>query len=65
MAVAVSGAVIVDQTRGLKYRKKCEFCGFVEGGCTIRALPRKGTTIKEQFTCPKCKKKVPIIIQGT
>ena len=65
MAVAVSGAVIVDQTRGLKYRKKCEFCGHVEGGCTIQALPRKGTTIKEQFTCLRCKKKVQIIIQGT
>ena len=64
MAVAVSGAVIVEQARALKYRKKCEFCGHVESGCTIRALPRKGTVIKEQFTCVKCKKKVPIVIQG-
>lgn len=66
MAVALSGAVILDQSgTRLKYKRKCESCGWVDGGSVSTSAPRKGSKVTSGFQCTKCKAKQKIVIQGT
>jgi len=67
MPVALSGCVIVKQdpngTR-VTYKKKCEQCGWLDGGSTSTTV--SGTSIlRTGFTCPKCRVRREIRIQGT
>lgn len=71
MAVALSGCVIIKQdNRGssssIVYKKKCEFCGFVENSTTSTSVSNsRGSTYRNSFHCPKCKKNNSIQIQGS
>ncbi len=64
-AVAISGAVIIEQD-GVKvtYRRKCEWCGHVDGSTHTMDIPRTGTRSTMSFTCRKCKKKSKRIMEG-
>lgn len=63
MPVALSGAVIVSVSP-FKYKKKCEYCGYLDGGVTMSAKPSKFSTMNASFVCPKCRKTVKIAIRG-
>lgn len=65
MAFALSGAVIVEQ-RGsmINYRKKCEYCGHVEGGGTTTSAPSSGNVMTSSFLCEKCRTSNEVRIQG-
>lgn len=65
-AVALQGAVIIEQQKtSLKYKKKCEKCGWVENGTSSMFVPSKGSKTTTQFMCPKCKNSQKVTIQGT
>lgn len=65
MAVALSGAVIVEQRGSLiNYRRKCERCGHVEGGGTTTQAPSSGNTSVSSFRCQKCHTQTEVRIQG-
>lgn len=64
MPVALQGSVVVG-TRGkslVLWKKKCERCGYVEGGVTTSNISR-GSTYHSSFMCPKCKHFQKIAIQ--
>jgi len=64
-AVALSGAVILQQDGGsMVYKKKCEGCGSVQPGSTSSALPSRGSTRNSSFICTKCKRTQKVSITG-
>jgi len=66
MAVALSGAVIIQQQgSSLKYKKKCEKCGWVDNSTVSTSSPSKNSTSTTYFTCPKCRNNQKIMIQGS
>lgn len=65
MATALTGCVIVEQNNmTMRYKKKCEMCGFLESGQTLTALIKPGSKLSSAFLCPKCKRQNKILIQG-
>ena len=66
MVVAEQGCFIVeDKGTLMKYKKKCEKCGYVEtGGGTLTTAPRKFQKRTAYFKCPKCKNMQKVIISG-
>lgn len=65
-AVALQGAVIIEQQKtSLKYKRKCEKCGWVENGYVSALIPGRGAKTSSQFYCPKCKNNQKVTIQGT
>jgi predicted nucleic-acid-binding Zn-ribbon protein len=65
MAIALTGAVIVEDSGNMiTYRKKCQSCGYVEGGGNITTPPSRGTTMSSAFMCMKCRTMNEIRIQG-
>ena len=65
MAIALTGCVVVDQNKmTMRYKKKCEMCGYLEPGQTLTALIKPGSKYSSSFLCPKCKKRNNVIIQG-
>jgi hypothetical protein len=65
MAIALTGAVIMEQTGGLlRYRRKCEACGYVEGGSTTTSAPSVNATSVSSYTCMKCRSRTEVRIQG-
>jgi len=63
-AVALRGAVVVSQDgTSVQYRKKCSKCGH-EDASKNRMPIRNGIT-RVNFFCPKCRKMLPVEIQGT
>lgn len=67
MAAALTGCVIVSQdtkSRRMKYKKKCEFCGWLEVSSTSTGIPAPGAKMAGSFPCPKCRQKNKFIIQG-
>lgn len=66
MAVAISGAVIIEQKGSqMKYKKKCEKCGWVDNSTNFGGAPSKNSTLTSSFTCPKCRNNQKLAIQGT
>lgn len=66
-AVALKGAVITEVdsiTKTLKYKRKCETCGFVDNSTYRCNIPVSGTTTSS-FLCTKCKNVQEIAIQGS
>jgi hypothetical protein len=65
MAIALTGAVIIEQ-RGsmMNYRKKCEYCGYVEGGGTTTCAPSSGNILTSSFHCQKCQTRNEVRVQG-
>jgi hypothetical protein len=62
-AMAVRGAVIVGQDgQSVQFRKKCVKCGH-EDASKSRLPIRQGIT-RAGFFCPKCRKLMPVEIQG-
>lgn len=62
-ATGVSGAVIISQDGEMvRYRKKCSRCGY-EDVCRSTMRITQGAT-RENFFCPKCRKRSEVIIQG-
>ena len=65
MAVALTGCVIVSQTsKDMKFKKKCESCGWVDTSTIGGLLTRPGSKRTGSFQCPKCKKQNKYIIQS-
>ncbi len=65
MATALAGCVIVEEKDNMiKYKKKCEKCGALDGGATLTAAPSPGSRKQNVFVCPKCKAKNQYIIKG-
>lgn len=65
MAIALTGAVIVEDRGGLtNYRKKCEVCGYIEGGGTTTSPPSRGSISVSSFHCQKCRSRNEVRIQG-
>lgn len=64
MAIAISGAVIVNNGIPFRYKKKCDFCGYVDVCKTTCSMPRKPVTMNTAFICPRCKKRVKVVIKG-
>lgn len=66
MAVALSGAVIIEQKGSqMKYKRKCEKCGWVDSSTVSTSAPFKNSTTTTHFFCLKCKNKQKIVIQGS
>lgn len=66
MAAALQGCVIVeDQGSRIRYKKKCEKCGWVDGSTVNDYAPMKGSTRESSFYCPECKVTQKVRIQGT
>ena len=64
MAIALQGCVIIESKKGtIKYKKKCESCGYVENG-TSSTSPMKSKHRVGIFKCPKCGNKQDIFMQG-
>ena len=66
MVVAEQGCIIVeDKGTLMKYKKKCEKCGYVEtGGGTLTTAPRQFQKSTTSFKCPKCKNMQKVVIGG-
>lgn len=66
MVVAEQGCIIVeDKGTMMKFKKKCERCGFVKtGGGTLTTAPRKFQKRTSSFKCPKCKNMQKVVIGG-
>jgi len=66
MAVAISGCVITKQNdTTMKYKKKCDKCGFVESiEHNTQLVKHSSTKHTSSFRCPKCKTMNKVIIQG-
>ena len=65
MAVGVSGCVVTEQnSMTMKYKKKCDFCNYVESGQTLTSLVKPGQRSQTVFRCPKCGKNNTVLIQG-
>lgn len=66
MVVAEQGCIIVeDKGTLMKYKKKCEKCGYVEtGGGTLTTAPRQFQKRTTSFKCPKCKNMQKVVIGG-
>jgi hypothetical protein len=63
-ASAIRGAIVVSQDgTSVQYRKKCTKCGH-EDASKNRMPIRNGIT-RVTFFCPKCRKMMPVEIQGT
>lgn len=66
MVVALSGAVIIEQKGSrVKYKKKCEKCGYVDSATVDGQAPGKNTKTGSNFSCPKCRNNQKIVLQGT
>jgi hypothetical protein len=66
MAVAIRGAVIIEDKNGMiKWYAKCESCGHVESNLThSQAAPSNNSTLSTTFTCSKCRKSQQVQIKG-
>lgn len=65
MVIAISGAVIVEQSaHQMTYKRKCEACGTVQAGSEITSSPGKHVALTTQFRCPKCGNNQKVVIQG-
>jgi len=64
-AVALKGAVIIEQqgTR-MKYKRKCEKCGWVDNSTISTSVPSKNSKSTTSFSCPKCRNNQKVEIQG-
>lgn len=61
-AVALKGADIVSQDgTHARYRKKCTKCGHNDSACHMIAIANR--LVKENFFCPKCRKRREVAIQ--
>ncbi len=67
MAVALSGAVIIEQKGSqMKYKRKCEKCGWVNTSTVTTGSPmNKTNTTTSYFSCPKCRNNQKIVIKGS
>ena len=65
-AVALTGAVIIEETGNtMRWKKKCEKCGWVDGSTTSQSAPGRSSSTTSSFSCPKCKNHQQVRIQGT
>lgn len=65
MSTALSGCVITEETAmRLRYKKKCDKCGYLLPGETAGTPVKKHTKKNSSFICPKCKAKNKLVIQG-
>lgn len=64
MAVGLTGCIVVED-RGsiIKYQKKCDYCGYLVPGVTMRGAGVKGSKLNSSFRCPKCGKNVKVLLQ--
>lgn len=61
-AVALKGADIVGQDGTYaRYRKKCTVCSHKDSACHM--IPIANRLIKQNFFCPKCRKRREVVIQ--
>lgn len=66
MAIVLQGAVIIEQQgTNMKYKRKCEKCGWIDGSTVSSSSPSKNSKTNSTFSCPKCKNNQRIEIQGT
>jgi hypothetical protein len=64
-AVALTGAVIIEQKGNtIRWKKKCEKCGWVDSSTTSQSAPSRNATSSSGFSCPKCKNRQNVKIQG-
>jgi hypothetical protein len=65
-AVALSGAVVVENNGAMiRWKKKCEKCGWVDGSTTSQTSPSRNATTSTSFSCPKCKNHQSVKLQGS
>jgi hypothetical protein len=63
-ASALRGAVIISQDGDrVSFRKKCTKCGHEDASKS--AMPIRNGVTRQSYFCPKCRKLVPVEIQGT
>lgn len=65
MAAALTGCVVVGVDKmGVRYKEKCEFCGWVGNAARVYKPAMPGNKYTNAFSCPKCKKRNKLIVQG-
>jgi len=67
MAIVLQGAVIIShENQKLKWKKKCEKCGWVNNSYTLQGFTHSpSVTFNSSFICPKCKNRQKVIMQGS
>ena len=64
MAIAISGAVIVENGSRMKYRQKCDKCGHSPSTVIAIGAPTGANKLTTSFKCPKCGNQQRVEIAG-
>lgn len=67
MAIALKGAIIIaEKGTTMVYKRKCEKCGWIDTSTVQATAPSsRNAKTSSSFSCPKCRNRQSVEIQGS